>query len=116
MRRAIARRMTESKQRAPHFYLSTEIEMDALLAVAERANIGRAREDRVTVTAFLLRATALTLAEHPAFNAVWNACGTNFGSRRTTWPRTGRCTPSSGAAAGQTGLPPAAGSIGSASR
>ena len=64
--------MTESKQRAPHFYLSTEIEMDALLAVAERANIGRAREDRVTVTAFLLRATALTLAEHPAFNAVWN--------------------------------------------
>lgn len=72
MRRAIARRMTESKQRAPHFYLSTEIEMDALLAVAERANIGRAREDRVTVTAFLLRATALTLAEHPAFNAVWN--------------------------------------------
>jgi pyruvate dehydrogenase E2 component (dihydrolipoamide acetyltransferase) len=72
MRRAIARRMTESKQHAPHFYLSTEIDMDALLGAAERANVGRAREDRVTVTAFLLRATALTLAEHPAFNAVWN--------------------------------------------
>ncbi len=71
MRRAIARRMTESKQRVPHFYLSTEIEMDALLAAADRANEGRAREDRVTVTAFLLRAVALTLAEHPAFNATW---------------------------------------------
>jgi pyruvate dehydrogenase E2 component (dihydrolipoamide acetyltransferase) len=72
MRRAIARRMTESKQRTPHFYLSTEIEMDALLAAADRANDGRAREERVTVTAFLLRAVALTLTEHPAFNAVWN--------------------------------------------
>jgi pyruvate dehydrogenase E2 component (dihydrolipoamide acetyltransferase) len=72
MRRAIARRMTESKQHVPHFYLSTEIEMDALFAAADEANQGRAREDRVTVTAFLLRAVALTLAEHPAFNAVWN--------------------------------------------
>ncbi len=72
MRRAIARRMTESKQQAPHFYLSTEIEMDALMAAADRANHGRAREERVTVTAYLVRAVALTLAEHPAFNAVWN--------------------------------------------
>ena len=72
MRRAIARRMTESKQQVPHFYLSTEIEMDALLDTADGANAGRPREERVTVTAFLLRAVALTLAEHPAFNAVWN--------------------------------------------
>ena len=35
-------------------------------------NDGRAREERVTVTAFLLRAAALTLAEHPAFNAAWD--------------------------------------------
>ena len=72
LRRAIARRMVDSKASAPHFYLSTEIEMDALLAIAERANAGRPRDDRITVTAFLLRAIALTLAEHPAFNAVWN--------------------------------------------
>jgi pyruvate dehydrogenase E2 component (dihydrolipoamide acetyltransferase) len=72
MRRAIARRMTESKQAAPHFYLSTEIDMDALLGIADAANEGRPREDRVTVTAYLLRAVALTLAEHPAFNAVWD--------------------------------------------
>jgi len=72
MRRAIARRMVESKQQVPHFYLSTEIEMDALLGVADEANLGRPREDRLTVTAFLLRAVALTLSEHPAFNSVWN--------------------------------------------
>jgi len=72
MRRAIARRMVESKQQVPHFYLSTEIEMDALLGVAEQANLGRPREDRLTVTAFLLRAVALTLSEHPTFNSVWN--------------------------------------------
>jgi len=72
MRRAIARRMTESKRQVPHFYLSTEVEMDALLGTADAANAGRQREDRLTVTAFLLRAVALTLAEHPAFNAAWN--------------------------------------------
>ncbi len=72
MRRAIARRMVESKQHAPHFYLSTEIEMDALLELVDAANTGRAREERLTVTAFLLRAVALTLAEHPAFNAAWD--------------------------------------------
>jgi pyruvate dehydrogenase E2 component (dihydrolipoyllysine-residue acetyltransferase) len=71
MRRAIARRMTESKQQIPHFYLSTEIEMDPLLDLVSETNVGRAREERVTVTAFLLRAVALTLAEHPAFNAAW---------------------------------------------
>ena len=72
MRRAIARRMTESKTHAPHFYLSTDVEMDALLDAVDARNTGREREARVTVTAFLVRAVALTLAEHPTFNAVWN--------------------------------------------
>jgi pyruvate dehydrogenase E2 component (dihydrolipoamide acetyltransferase) len=72
MRAAIARRMVQSKQQAPHFYLSTEIEMDALLDLTERRNSGRSREERATLTAYLLRALALTLAEHPEFNAVWD--------------------------------------------
>ncbi|MEX2183587.1 MAG: dihydrolipoamide acetyltransferase family protein [Chloroflexota bacterium] len=70
MRRAIARRMVESKQHAPHFYVSTEIEMDSLLDLVDATNEGRGQ--RITVTAYLLRAVAVTLAEHPAFNAVWN--------------------------------------------
>ena len=72
MRKAIARRMVESKTQVPHFYVSTEVEMDALLDTVDATNIERAGEDRITVTAFLVRALAITLAEHPAFNAVWS--------------------------------------------
>jgi pyruvate dehydrogenase E2 component (dihydrolipoamide acetyltransferase) len=71
MRRAIARRMVESKTQVPHFYLSTEVEMDALLALVDAMNAERGRDDRLTVTAFLVRALAMTLVEHPAFNAAW---------------------------------------------
>lgn len=71
MRAAIARRMTQSKQTAPHFYVSAEMEMDALLEVADAHNAGRPKAARASVTAYLVRALALTLRDHPAFNAVW---------------------------------------------
>jgi pyruvate dehydrogenase E2 component (dihydrolipoamide acetyltransferase) len=71
MRAAIARRMVQSKQQAPHFYVSAELETDALAAAADRFNAGRAPGTRTSLTAFLLKAVALTLAEHPSFNAVW---------------------------------------------
>ncbi|HEU4704051.1 MAG TPA: 2-oxo acid dehydrogenase subunit E2 [Conexibacter sp.] len=69
MRRAIGRRMTASKQQAPHFYISSEIEVDAALA-----RVGALREssgERVSLTALLLRAVVVALSEHPALNAVW---------------------------------------------
>jgi pyruvate dehydrogenase E2 component (dihydrolipoyllysine-residue acetyltransferase) len=71
MRAAIGRRMVHSKLTAPHFYVAAELELDALLAVADRLNEDRSKDDRLTVTAFLVKGVALTLAEHPAFNAVW---------------------------------------------
>jgi pyruvate dehydrogenase E2 component (dihydrolipoamide acetyltransferase) len=71
MRAAIARRMVQSKQQAPHFYVSAELEIDALAAAADRLNARRAPGTRTSLTAFLLKAVALTLAEHPSFNAVW---------------------------------------------
>ena len=71
MRRAIARRMTDSKQQAPHFYESIEIEMDALLAALASHNAGREKELRATVTAAIVCALTATLRAHPAFNAVW---------------------------------------------
>ena len=46
MRKAIARRMVESKTKVPHFYLSTEIEMDALLDLVDATNRDRGGEDR----------------------------------------------------------------------
>lgn len=72
MRAAIARRMVQSKQQAPHFYVTSEIEVDALVAAAERHNEGRTKAERVTLTSYLLRAVATTLVRHPEFNAVWN--------------------------------------------
>lgn len=72
MRAAIARRMTQSKQEAPHFYVETEVAMQGILRALEELNGERAREERVTLTAFLVRATALALVEHRAFNAVWS--------------------------------------------
>jgi pyruvate dehydrogenase E2 component (dihydrolipoamide acetyltransferase) len=72
MRAAIGRRMAQSKQQAPHFYVTTELDMEALLADLERRNAGREKTERLSVTALLVKAVALTIAEHPAFNAVWN--------------------------------------------
>lgn len=72
MRKAIARRMVESKTRVPHFYVSTEVEMDALLDLVDATDRDLGGEERITVTAFLVRAVAITLAEHPAFNAAWS--------------------------------------------
>ena len=72
MRQAIARRMVQSKQSAPHFYVSRDLEMDAAMDALAALNAGRAKEERATVTALLLKAIASTLTAHPAFNAVWN--------------------------------------------
>ena len=72
MRTAISRRMVESKSKAPHFYVSTEIEMEAVTAANDALNAHQPAEARVTLTAWLVRAIAQSLAAYPALNAVWN--------------------------------------------
>ena len=69
MRKAIARRMSDSKRDAPHFYASVEVEMDAAsaLVVEETERSGR----RVTATAALVRACVAALRECPRLNSVW---------------------------------------------
>lgn len=69
MRRAIGRRMAASKQQAPHFYLTAEIEVDA--ALAHVASLREQSSERVSMTALLVRAVVVALGEHPALNAVW---------------------------------------------
>jgi len=69
--------MVESKRDAPHFYVSTEIEMDAAVSHVETLNAA-AEGVRVTVTALLIRACALALREHERLNAVWAADGLEF--------------------------------------
>jgi len=72
MRAAIGRRMVESKSKAPHFYVSTDIEMEAVTAANNTLNEEKSGDDRVTITAWLVRALAQSLAAAPALNAVWN--------------------------------------------
>jgi len=75
MRAAIARRMTESKQQAPHFYVSADIPLDGLLDALASINVGRDRARRVTVTAAVMRALTDVLRDEPMFNARWTADG-----------------------------------------
>jgi pyruvate dehydrogenase E2 component (dihydrolipoamide acetyltransferase) len=70
MRRAIGRRMSQSKQAAPHFYVSADFDMTQVLEALAQRNASRPSAT-VTLTANLLKGLATTLAAHPAFNAVW---------------------------------------------
>jgi pyruvate dehydrogenase E2 component (dihydrolipoamide acetyltransferase) len=71
MRRVIARRLTESKQTVPHFYLTVDCEIDALLKFRSELN---AKSDayRISVNDFVIRAAALALRQVPAANASWS--------------------------------------------
>jgi pyruvate dehydrogenase E2 component (dihydrolipoamide acetyltransferase) len=71
MRRVIARRLTESKQTVPHFYLTIDCEIDALLKIRTELN---AKSDtyRISVNDFVIRAAALALRQVPAANASWS--------------------------------------------
>lgn len=75
MRAAIARRMQASQQEVPHFYVSTEIRMDAAVAAVDALNRESGDHARVSLSALLVRACALALREHPRFNAVWTSDG-----------------------------------------
>ena len=70
MRRTIARRLTESKVGAPHFYVTVEIDMDG--AVALREQILAAEDVKVSYNDLLVKACAKALTRFPTVNASWN--------------------------------------------
>jgi pyruvate dehydrogenase E2 component (dihydrolipoamide acetyltransferase) len=75
MRKTIARRLTEAKQTIPHFYLTIDCEVDALLKIREELN-GRSPKDgkgayRLSVNDFVIKAAAVALKRVPAANASW---------------------------------------------
>lgn len=79
MRAAIARRMVESKQRAPHFYVQAEIAMDG---VRDRlAALNEHGGTHATFTVALVRACVVALQAHPNLNAVWTEDGLLQASR-----------------------------------
>ncbi|MGC2191880.1 MAG: dihydrolipoamide acetyltransferase family protein [Candidatus Dormiibacterota bacterium] len=72
MREAIARRMAESNSTIPHFHLTTEARMGALLQLRQEMNqLGDPDLPKFSVTDFIVRAMALTLQRHPSLNAAW---------------------------------------------
>jgi pyruvate dehydrogenase E2 component (dihydrolipoamide acetyltransferase) len=70
VRKVIARRLTEAKATIPHFYLSIDCEVDALLKVRAELN-GRSDAYKLSVNDFVIRAVALALKTVPAANASW---------------------------------------------
>ncbi|MDI3339420.1 MAG: dihydrolipoamide acetyltransferase family protein [Sphaerobacter sp.] len=68
MRKTIARRMTESFQ-APHFYVTTTVDMGAALAFREQVNEQLEPEQKVSINDLIVKATALALRKFPMLNA-----------------------------------------------
>ena len=69
MRKAIARRLGESKFTAPHFYLTMEIDMDQ--TVAARNVLKNSMNVSVSFNDLVIKAVALSLKKHPAVNSAW---------------------------------------------
>ena len=70
MRRIIAERLQEAKQTIPHFYLTVDCQLDALLALRKDLN-GRSDDYKLSVNDFVIRALALALRKVPEANAAW---------------------------------------------
>ena len=70
MRKAIARRLTESKTTVPHFYLTADCRVDDLLEL--RRSVNAAAAVKVSLNDFILKAVAGALIEVPDANAIWN--------------------------------------------
>lgn len=69
IRKVIAARLTQSKQEIPHFYVTTEINMDKLMTL--RAELNGVSDVRYSVNDFLIKASALALKKHPECNSSW---------------------------------------------
>jgi pyruvate dehydrogenase E2 component (dihydrolipoamide acetyltransferase) len=69
MRQAIARRMSASKREAPHYYLLIDIDMTDALAFRSQLNDAVGDAAKVSINDLIVRASALALQRHPAFNA-----------------------------------------------
>jgi pyruvate dehydrogenase E2 component (dihydrolipoamide acetyltransferase) len=69
LRAAIGRRMAESMQQAPHFYVTHEYDVEALTDRRREINALLAEDKKLSVNDFIVRAVALTLLEFPNLNA-----------------------------------------------
>ena len=77
MRKVVAARLTESKQTVPHFYLTLDCKIDALMAAREQINASAPKGKdgkpgyKLSVNDFVMKAWAVALQRVPAANATW---------------------------------------------
>ncbi len=75
MRKTIAARLVQAKQSIPHFYLTIDCELDALLEARQRLNIRSPKDEtkayRLSVNDFIIKAMGLALRRVPKANATW---------------------------------------------
>jgi pyruvate dehydrogenase E2 component (dihydrolipoamide acetyltransferase) len=70
LRQAIGRRMVESKQQVPHFYVTAEYDMAAVMALRQQTNaMLDGTGEKLSVNDFIVKAVALTLRQFPNLNA-----------------------------------------------
>tara|TARA_B100000925_G_scaffold205229_1_gene155986 strand:- start:916 stop:2199 length:1284 start_codon:yes stop_codon:yes gene_type:complete len=69
MRKVIAKRLSESKFTAPHFYVTMDIDMDS--AIAARKAMNASGDVKISFNDLVVKATALALKKHPAVNSSW---------------------------------------------
>jgi|AraplaMF_Col_mMF_1032025.scaffolds.fasta_scaffold00010_173 pyruvate dehydrogenase E2 component (dihydrolipoamide acetyltransferase) len=76
IRKIIAQRLTEAKQTIPHFYLTTDVAIDKLLALRTEINSSLAAQKidaKISVNDFAIRGVAIALRQVPAVNATFTA-------------------------------------------
>lgn len=77
MRKVVAARLTESKQTVPHFYLTLDCKINALLAAREQINAAAPKSKdgkpafKLSVNDFVMKAWAVALQRVPSANATW---------------------------------------------
>jgi pyruvate dehydrogenase E2 component (dihydrolipoamide acetyltransferase) len=74
MRKTIAKRLTSAKTLIPHYYLTIECDIDALLESRARLNARAPKGEgsyKLSVNDFIIKASAMALMKHPDVNASW---------------------------------------------
>ncbi len=77
MRKTVAKRLTESKQQVPHFYLTVEVEIDQMLEARKQLNaVATTAEDgkpayKVSVNDMVIKAVACAMRDKPECNSSW---------------------------------------------
>jgi pyruvate dehydrogenase E2 component (dihydrolipoamide acetyltransferase) len=77
MRKAIAKRLTSAKTLIPHYYLTVDCNLNALIAVREKMNAAAPKDKdkkpayKLSVNDFIMKASAMALMKHPDVNASW---------------------------------------------